>query len=256
MGDISELRGLIVILTFLGSFVLLLSLMPAEFYSIGDYRAVTVPEQFESIDVYSFAETDTIRLNETEGEDAGGEYWRVQLKNAGSEPLGNRDLWLYYKKNDSGFLNMYVNHYWKEWVIFTFFEKLNFYHKGTDHGLYLDTSMMESYREAPNNDTANFELVSPRHSFQYYWSVGFNSTSYNNFTHAWRNQDLYIFVGVDFDDVNTSYNAWQLVGMLLFFQLPEMNPVINGLMAIPLWVGIVYLIYVLIIKVIPLIAGG
>ena len=256
MGDLSELRGLIVIMSFLGSFVILIALMPAQFYSIGDYRAVTVPEQFESLDVYAFAETDTLRLNETEGEDAGGEYWRVQLKNAGGDPLGNRDLWFYYKKNDSATLTMYVNHYWKEWLIFTFFEKLSFYHKGTDLGLYLDTAIMEDYREEPNNDTATFELVSPRFNFQYYWSVGFNSTSYSDFTDAWRNKDLWVFVAVDFDDVNTSYNVWQLVGMLLFFQLPAMNTVLNALIAIPLWVGIVYLIYVLIIKVIPLIAGG
>lgn len=256
MGDISELRGLIVIMSFVGVFVILIGLIPSQFYTASDLREVFVPEVFEAIDIMAFAQSCTVHTNETGGSEIGN-YYMVELKTAGGEDLGNRDLDLYYKLNDSTPYNIYVNHYWKEWIIFTFFEKLSFYHDGIDLGLYLSPAIMEDYSDDPaTNDTATFSLRSERHSFQYYFSVGFNSTTYSNYTHAWSNKDLYIFVAVDFDNVHTSYNAWQIVGMLLFFQLPDINPIIKAMVAIPMWISIAYLIYVLIIKVIPLIAGG
>jgi len=255
LGDISELRGLIVVMSFIGVYALLIALMPSQLFTAGDIRDVEVPELFDSVDILAYAQTCTVHTNETGGKVVGN-YYKVELKTAGGEDLGNRDLDLKYKLNSSTPYNMYVNHYWKEWVIFTYVEKLDFYHEGIGLGNYLSPAIMEQYVDSNENDTASFMLVSTRHKFQYYFSVGFNSTSWNNFTHAWQNKDLYIFVAVDFDNVHTSYNAWQIVGMLLFFSLPEINPIIKAMISIPIWICIAYLIYVLIIKVIPLIAGG
>lgn len=46
MGDISELRGLIVVLTTLGVFALLVSWMPSELFVATEGRQITPPRHF------------------------------------------------------------------------------------------------------------------------------------------------------------------------------------------------------------------
>jgi len=98
--------------------------------------------------------------------------------------------------------------------------------------------------------------VAKTEDFQCRAYFGFNDTKYSSPTEAWDNYELDILIGMKFDQVNTSINAWSLISMLLFFQLPEVHWIINALIAIPIWITVAYLIYVLIIKIIPFIAGG
>jgi hypothetical protein len=80
---------------------------------------------------------------------------------------------------------------------------------------------------------------------------GYNTTSYDNCTQAYENDALGIWLGINFDQVNTQYNAWNLISMILFFQMPDVHPLINVIIAIPIWVTIAYLVFTLITKLIP-----
>jgi len=73
---------------------------------------------------------------------------------------------------------------------------------------------------------------------------------------AFDNEALTMSVGVEWELEKTTYNAWDLIAMLLFYNFPETHWMINAILKVPIWVCIAYLSYVLIIKVIPLIAGG
>lgn len=189
-------------------------------------------------------------MNESGGADFANYYW-VQ-----DADLGNRDLDFFYKDANESNLDLWVDHSWLEWLIIPVGERLTWVNnEGIERGTTLTVTNMELDRE-PNNSTVDYRLVSPTWNFQYFASFAFNGSQFNNFTHAWNYHGLYFFMAVNFDQVNTSFNAFHLIALLLFFQLPDVNVYVNALMAIPLWISIAYLVYVLIIKVIPFIAGG
>lgn len=254
MGDISEMRGLITAVTFLGVLTLLLMWIPAEFYTMGESRQISTPDIFETMDIYSFAETKTIQFNET-----GGNYWildntlyRVDVD------IGEWDCDLYYKiANETG-LSLRLYHKFFIWIFFASSHNLNWADRQsvdrTNGNGYLSVSAIQNNAD-PNNNASSVWRASCEH-FTYHVSFAFNATTYSNFTHAWNNQDLYAFFGVDFTHVDTSYNAFQLMAMLLFFQLPMINPYVNALLAIPIWACIAYLVYIFILRTIGAIFGG
>ena len=250
MGDISEMRGLIVTVTFLGVLVLLIAWIPSEFYTASEGRTVSTPEIFESIDVWSFAETFIYQMNETGGGTIGTMYY---VTNDGLD-IGNRDFTFYYRQANETALEVKMQHNWY-WFIFPQLEMMEWMNnQGVSRGVLLSVDEMED--DSPDNSTVQYRVISPKKGWQYIASFSFNSTLYGNFTHAWNFHGLHFFWAVNFDQVGTSYNAFQLIGMLLFFQLPDINIYLNALIAIPMWTSIGYLVYVLIIKVIPLIGGG
>lgn len=248
MGDISELRGLVVVVTFLGVFVLLIAWIPPQFFQAGKSREVSVPDIFEVMDIYSFAETKTICLNES-----GGEVnWFNPTLYIIKISIGNWDTELQYRRANESDLEAFIVHIHYEWIIIPALHRVQWLNaKGVNEGT--EVSVLEI--ETNSVDNASRYTAQCSH-FSYYSNFAFNGSLYANFTDAWNHHGLYAFFGVNFDDVNTSYNAFDLIAKLLFFQLPECNVYINALIAIPIWITIGYLVYVLIIKVIPFIAGG
>ena len=252
MGDISELRGLIVIVTFIGVFVLLLAFMPSELYTAGGMRSVPTPEQlFETIEVYSFAETKTIQMNETGGE----EWWVDNNVYIMDIDIGNWDIDFYYKDANESNLNCRLIHIHYDWIIWPADHILRWYDRfgveQSDGDGYLT---VEDIQTNSINNSSDWRAVCDHTT--YHTTFRFNTTLYGNYTHAWNHHGLFAFFGVNFDDTRTSYNAFQLIAMLLFFQMPEVNVVLNAIIAIPIWVGIAYLIFILILRAIGAIFGG
>lgn len=254
MGDISELRGLIFVVSFLGVLALLISWIPVEIYTAGSMRVVSTPEAlFETFDIYSFAETLTIQLNETGGSDwiVDPTFYEISID------LGNHDITYYYKKaNETGLASALMHRYNIYLIIPTTHRLEWFDNDGVRRDVGDNFLEVASIQNNINEDNSTSSFRASCEHLSYRTVFGFNSSLYSNFTHAWNQHGLYVLFGVNFDDVGTSFNAFELVAMLLFFQFPNTNPYVNAMMKIPVWVAVGYLAYVLVIKVIPLIAGG
>ena len=228
--------------------------MPIGFYTAGDMRESFYPEElYEVIDVYSFFETKTIQLNES----GGSEWWLDSTFYIMDIDIGNWDSDFYYKDANETGLSCRLVHLYPWWEFWNPDHSLEWYDNSgvlqSDPSGYLTVEDIETNR---NLDNVTSTWRASCGDFTYHANFFYNGTTYNNYTHAWNFHGLYVFFGVNFDDVNTSYNAWNIVAMLLFFQMPTGNPITDPLLSIILWITIGYLIYVLIIKVIPLIAGG
>lgn len=248
MGDISEMRGLVTVVTFLGVVVLLIAFIPNQFYTASGARNVNVPDVFEGIDIYSFAESKMIGLNETGGSIwwADSNYYHVDID------IGSRNFDLYYKRANKTNLNLFVIHIWYEWIFIPYDHRLTWYnYQGIEKGDYL----LVSYLEEDGEDGKARYNIECSH-FRAYSQLAYNNTLYSSFEDAWNNHGLYAFFGIDFDQVNTSYNAFALLGMLLFWQLPEVHWIVNILLSIPLWICIAYLTFILILRAIGAIFGG
>ena len=253
MGDISELRGLIVIVTFLGVSFLLIGLMPAEIYVAGETRTIETTE-FEGIDVLSFADTANLCMNETGGAyEFGAPTWYRMQVDDGTGDLGGHDVEFVYRIANESTHELRNEHLYGVFI-FTFGHDMNHYDKnGIDRGTILDVSEIEDNRN-PDNDTSMFTIKCS--DFNARLIMNYNGSKWSNFTEAWDHNELYAFHGINFDQVSTSYSAFDLIGRLLFFQMPEGNLILNAIIAIPVWVGIGYIVVILIYRTIGAVFGG
>lgn len=243
MGDLSELRGLVTAVTFLGALVLIIALIPSGFYTAGESREVNVPDIYESIDIYSFAETSIEYLN-----DSGGSLWFLdntyRIKNI---DIGNWDIDLYYRRPNEGSYRLFLVHIWYDWIIFPSDHQLEWFSRaGVNRGQVLEISHIES--DGAGDYSVSYRALCDHTT--YHVTLAYNSSLYNSYTEAWNAGALGFFAGVNWDDMNTGLNAWNLISMLLFFQLPGISPIINALIAIPIWAAIAYLTYILILRAI------
>jgi len=253
-----ELKPLVTVVSFLALFAILAGTIPAQFYA-ASYEGVelNVPSDFEGIDIQSFAETWPYTLNETGGDTTI--YGLYRVFDVGGADFGGHDLDLVYRRANESDKFVSIEHFWTEWWFFRYGHPMSWYnrqmidkttsfHGGLYEGLALDDL---------ENDTiqGSAEYTVKCDHLQLKAFLGYNTTLYANVTDAWDHHGLHIMLGINFDQLNTAINAWNIVGMILLFQTPDVHPVLNAIIAIPLWLCIAYLAYVLILKAIPFVGG-
>lgn len=247
-GNIAELRGLVTVVSFLSLFAVLTVMIPPQFFAESyEGRELSVPEYFEGIDFQYFAETWNYQMNETGGYSVL-EMYHVDIGDAGT--IGGHKVQLVYSEANRTHHDIRVTHIYYQWVIFPADHDMEFLFQGASRGTTLTATELNSdIGNGQATYSVQCEHVLLRMSF------GYNTTTYDDVTTAWNHHDVYVFVGIDFDQVNTTLNAWSIIGMILFFQMPDVHVAINMVIAIPLWICIAYLAYVLILKAIPFVSG-
>jgi len=238
-----EIKVFITVITFLGSFALLVSMIPGQFaVQSKTYRQVSVPEYFEAIDIQCFAETKnlTVPAYDEFGLDCSVGGWELKIYPYYSDLANIHELQL-----------KHVDRWW----IFVVGEHHLTWRRKTDGinlGIQLDKDELLNAYDA-DKGLAEF-TVSCEHLTAYV-AFAYNTTKYENIVEAWANSELWMLIAIGFDQVNTSTNAWNVIGKLLFFQSPDVHPAINALIAIPIWAAVAITIYILILKAIPFVGG-
>ena len=239
-----EIKVFITVVTFLGVFALLVSMIPGQFaVQSKSYRQISVPEYFEAINVQSFVETKnlTVPAYDEYGLDCGVGGWELKIYPYYSPLMNTYDLVL--------------RHIDRWWIFAYGWHDLRWRSKvtGIDLGYTLDKDELLQYYD-DERKVAEF-IASCEHTTVYV-AFAYNTTKYDNIVDAWANSELWMLIGIGFDQVNTSTNTWNVIGKLLFFQAPDVHPAINALIAIPIWAAIAITIYILILKAIPFVGGG
>lgn len=119
---------------------------------------------------------------------------------------------------------------------------------GVDRGTTLTIAEIQA-------DATNGEI---RYSLEYYTNGnaagGFiaywNTTAYATAALAWPANKLYLLHGVGIDTSATA-NIGALIISLLTLQLPNVPLLVNILIAVPVWAGVIYLIWYIIKEMIP-----
>jgi len=248
MGDISELRGLIAVLSFVACLVFIIGLIPPQFL-IASYggRTVKPPSYFDSIDLLYFIDTWNHTMDGT-GCQKQGYVWRITFV------FGGHNLkFSYVEANVTGEVwDLKMEHYWFWWIFETAHHNMEWLNKeGETRGLTIRKTELDSdYTEG------NIRYTVKCDDFQMDAFFGFNETLYSSPSEAWDYGGLAIMLGIEFDQVNTSINAWSLISMLLFFQLPDMHWIINALIAVPIWVAMGYITVIMVYRTIGALFGG
>lgn len=246
MGDISELRGLIVVIVFLSVFVSLVMTIPIPFDITGyeDKRTANVPEIFEGVDINAYSSIYNGTIDDgydyTQQWDSGGISWTLQAQYYDRIFLKRNRYWVF------GPIGIYQGSDMLTWMS----------EDGKDRGEVLtDTSLDADYNsEAGGNKYKCVIETDPKIYCNIYFN--FNTTLYDSPSEAKDVGALYYLQTIGVEVQASTMNAWNVVGMLVFFQMPDIHPAINLMIAIPLFISIAYLIYVLVIKLIPFISGG
>jgi len=244
MGDISELRGLVVIFSFIALLVFLIGLVPPQFVvSSYEGRTIYVPDYFEGIDLQMYADVIPYTFNETSPTVLVYEEL----------DLGGHDCILWYTEpNETENDYMYILHKWVEWIIIPYSHKMEWRNR---MGVNREGVLHLTEMNADWNETRVQYRIDCDHFLAHVF-FAFNETLYSLPSEAYDMGDLHALFCINFDQTSTGYSAWDLIGMLLFFQLPEVHWLLNAIIAIPLWIAIAYISFILILRALGAIFGG
>lgn len=238
-GSMGEIKPLILVVSVLALFALLMNMIPGEFYAESyEGRSADIPEYFEGVDVTSFIDTHNLTIDSayyTSDWDLGNYHWDLGCIGVSKLILSKRNYWGPF------------------WVGSTLMKFKN--EKGIDRGMELTNTFLDTDFNSKQAYSKYFckGENEPKVGCTIFFS--FNTSDYDLPSEAWSNGELYFLQGIGFDQIGTSTNAWNIISSILFFQMPDVHPIINAIVAIPLWVCIAYLVYVLILKAIPFVGG-
>lgn len=235
---------ILVVVTFLGIFVLLIGVMIAESPTLfidqpeESYRHVEVPAQFESIDLLYYAETynNSVPADSILSFELGG--WHFEMLGT----LKSSDLVQMRRGEQWGFIA------WG-WHPLKYRDS-----SGVDVSYFLYDiepclkCEMIDFNYHPSKNSSKFYVYDDAMQIVLFFS--YDRDTYDNCSDAWDNDALTFLACIEFDQQKTGMNVWSIMAMLLFFKLPNTHLLINMVLGIPLWVGIAVLIAVVIFEVI------
>jgi len=240
MGDISEMRGLIVVICFLASFFLLASLIPSQFMSSA-VNATGSPNPTDNLDSYgviAWNQTETLQLL-----DAGGiNYTTLKGYNIAIASTGSSASlfgWTY-----------------AEWWGFTW--AIDYFQWNHRNGSLIATqffpvSLLDSM--ATDNEPLEFQLKNSHAWFNIYFT--YNTTTYASPSLALAGDALYMNFHAGFDEMGSQINAWTLLTGVLFFQpIAGIPYYLSLLIAFPIWICLAYLIFIFVLRMIGAVFGG
>jgi len=215
-------------------------MIPTALYDAPEGTRADIPEFFEPSDIlmYNLSETLSFTLNKS--------LWLHDLE------FGGHSLAITCYPPAAGLKNIALYHYFWWAFIKHDYHKLKWYNEE-------QILISDSYTELPvsvldEHDYGESYTVKCKH---FYFTVlfGYNQTLYASHLIAYDAEALMIWMGITMDQRGTSFSAWNLVTSLLAFQMPNVPWPLNVMISIPLFICVAYVIYVLLVKLIPF-AGG
>lgn len=235
----------ITVITFLGSLVFLISLVPPDFYVSTDLRGVSTAD-FDSSDLEFYNNTWSHYL------DTNGSWWVAAEPDILNLPVDSGDfggwnLRLEYSKANLSHHIIRCTHVHEEWWgIIPSHHRMTFSFKGSDRGTIL--SINETVVDMTGSNLAKYS-VSCDH-FRYRLFLTYNNTLYSSLEDAWNHYKVLASTGIEFNEMNTGLNAWTILSALVFFQLPNVHWTVNALLAIPIYAAVIIISFILILEVI------
>lgn len=246
-------KALVFVFVTLGMFALLMGTMPSEFISETwnpNYRDVETKETFDAVDILMYENAESGELNYGDG----------PLQYDFGLPSGQKleiDWVIRYGQS-----YVYVRHlvgqtlgYW------TNYHNLDVY---TTSGVMLPYNdkmfkpdLVANWNPDKNASIFNVKcdhitsniIFQPRNSS---WTIG----------ESWDQEKLNFAMSYEVNWNATGVSAWTIVAQLLTFQAPNLGiggiagVILNAIIAIPMWSLIAYIVYKIVVGIIPFVSGG
>lgn len=252
MGDISEYRGLIFAGTLVLVAVFIISLIPTAY--LVDYdepeRQPEIPDYIEATNIVAWNSTYNITWGALDyhafyGSTYYDHFW-------GKEQFGHDLRFVMTNQTDK---YMYMEHgdyiliiHWNAW------HSQEWIHKetGTNRGTILYLAELEE----DLNGFSSTEYRLQCEDFYMDVAVGYEQSVYN-LTDAWDNNAMELIVGIDWDQMGTTHDAFSLVASLISLE-PTLtgNLWIDTLIKIPLMIAMIYIAFILVLRAVGALFGG
>lgn len=237
MGDISEMRGLIVLFSIVAVTISLILLIPSEFYVASVDPSSTPNADIPSIIAWNSTYILNITSHTSQQFVINGYNWEMTSDDTTLQ-LGTYSSW---------------------WVFTWDYDDCSWYsgvldltsQQGFTELKYLNVTLLTS--DPPTALTCKNDKTEIKVTLTY------NSTAYSNYADALDSDDLKAVFFVDWDDRNTSMNALQLVGLVLTGGLPNIHPALSVVFGFIGWAVVaaaVYLSFIFVLRVVGAVFGG
>jgi hypothetical protein len=246
MGDISEMRGLIVIFVVIAVSITLILAIPSDFYT----PTLTNPQiggNVSPADLLAWNTTMTLNLTSGFDEDftLNGFNWKMQHSES------DNVVWLYTRA---------------EWWIFTWDHDFCRWYdsQGIDRTVggtvYPPPLIPESISVDTIDQLCSVDgtatLTAQNSKTKITLTLTYNASAYVKFSDALDAGEAYASFNSDWDDRMTSINALSLIGMLFTATLPNIDPTLNLIIAFGMWACTGYLVFIFALRVVGAVFGG
>ena len=235
----SEQRGFVFAVSFITIFWLMLSGIPADFQGLELEADIITP--IDPVLLSGFEDY----ANYTESDFVGWPIPDYEYDN-----MGGYDWQAIYASDNHFFLTRKVKFYglWLGAKLFADFISED----GTNNGQSLSWTEIENDAvDGAHRYNLILENGDSAGGFVVFW----NTTLYSDPNDAWDNDVFYIIHGVGISETATT-NIGNLIIGLLFLQIPDVPVLVNAFIVIPIWANIIYILWFIIINMIPFLGGG
>lgn len=270
MGDMSEMRGIIIVVTFLGVISGLILAMPPQLLraaSVQNTQAYTVKNLLASNQTDYWYYNFSGLSNHDSGAYQIGGYWLTMGEFApyvnGTTLTDNASrcfrleeqdaiTWLdyYYNREDALFYNNQSEKVSVQTVI-----TIHNWFWGTDDHLSSEVLTMNYLVNHPTD--LSFVIQSSRGSFELKFT--YDHSAYTSPLDAYNHMHLSMIVSVDFSERATQINAWTLILGILFINtnaIQGMDQTVIWIIRLPIIACLLYLSFIFVLRVIGAVFGG
>ena len=253
MGDISEMRAVIVILAFVVFTVTLVGLMvsesPSMFMGIAQGSSGTGTDQTTSpSSLLAWNSTYILNITGTFEYEFHVGGWNVRV-----------EKWDNHWSTDGFFMETY-----DAWWIFNWnFDQFKWFKEGTDVSIFAEIPPAPSQWRIPISrldlDFANGKsLTYQAKNTKTQWDISFNfnSSKFAKPSDALYGNEMYMFFELDFNDRSTSINALSFIGGIFTFSLPGLPFIPNLILWLMIFPAAMYLVFIFVLRIIGAVFGG
>lgn len=242
--------------TLLGVFIILVGLMATESPTLfisaeTDYDSLLPPNYLT--DILSAEEIRTLvfwgTYNISRG--SGG---TLTITRTGDMP--NIDIEINWMNPISNIENFICRRYWYEWGGLVR-ENRDVLPKYPQNPIFSPPWMCESDFFYSDNldDSGNFSrILMYDDAFNYVMFVTYDESTYSSLSDAFTNGELTLSLGMGWEYESSVMSGWDLISRLLVFQAPNIHPIVNAIIAIPIIATVSIVIFgiaISIVKALP-----
>lgn len=214
---------IIFVIIALGTFGVMVGLMGTSFagVEVQNYKVIDIPDEVTStvylISTVDRYENDTLIFPHVPA---------LSLDYSGNSTDRVTIAWFVYDQN-----NLYINRVYAGWWIFNNIEPVFPY----------PLPKNDVIREYDGDTNSSVLYLSTAHK-HYTFEFSHNAT-YTDLSDAWDSGVMDVWVGEGADISPNSRGVWALVTSIIFFQNPDIHPVVNFLFAIPFYAMFVTIVF-------------
>lgn len=241
MGDISEMRGLIVLFTIVALTITLILLIPPEFFTAATNEQ-NKPDSVNPQNIIAWNQTYSVNAS------AGvSQTWSMNGYN----------FWFAIEKTDpfGAYDKIKLATYDSFWIFTWNYDYFGWY----DADDNLISVSNELYAETVDLYGTPYQFACKNSKTEVRATIAYNTTAYTDFADACSSTDFSVIFNIDWDDRASSMNALSLISLILTGSMPGVDPVLSIIFGLLSW-GIVaagcYMAFIFVLRIVGAVFGG